>query len=161
MTVDKPRSGRPRSVRTKQLKKSVRERIKFNPKWSVQKIAKEYNISTRTMRRLLNHELGLKSYKFRKVQLLSDINKKRRLEKCRKLRNRFTGGRHLEILFTDEKLFSVECSSNRDNDRILSSYQKEISLVQRVVKRTQKPAIMVWAGITSTGRTPLYLLIKV
>ena len=81
--------------------------------------------------------------------------------KCRKLRNRFTGGRHLEILFTDEKLFSVECSSNRDNDRILSSYQKEISLVQRVVKRTQKPAIMVWAGITSTGRTPLYLLIKV
>ena len=46
------RSGRPRSVRTKQLKKSVRERIKFNPKWSVQKIAKEYNISTRTFRNL-------------------------------------------------------------------------------------------------------------
>ena len=107
MTVDKPRSGRPRSVRTKQLKKSVRERIKFNPKRCVQKMAKEYNISTRTMGRLLNHDLGLKSYKFRKVQLLSDINKKRRLEKCRKLRNRYKGGRHFEILFTDEVLNSV------------------------------------------------------
>ena len=158
-TSDRPRSGRPRSVRTPLLKKSVREKIRYNPKRSVQKMAKECNISTRTMGRLVHDDLGLKSYKFRKAQLLSDVNKKRRVEKCKKLRERFKDGRHLDILFTDEKLFSVECSFNRQNDRVLCSTSKGISPVARVVKRTQKPAsVMVWSGITATGRTPLVFI---
>ncbi|KAI6657092.1 CRE-PTR-16 protein [Oopsacas minuta] len=91
----------------------------------------------------------------RKAQLLSDVNKKRRVEKGKKIRERFRDSRHLDIFLTDEKLFSVECSLNRQNDRVLCSTSKGISPVARIVKRTQKPAsAMVWGGIKATGRTP-------
>ena len=112
-TSDRTRSGRTRSVRTPLLKKSVREKVRYNPKRRVQGMANECNNSTRTMGRLAHEHLGLKSYKFRKAQLLSDVNKKRRVDKCKKLRERYKGGRQLDIIFTDEKLFSVECSFNR------------------------------------------------
>ena len=112
-TSDRTRSGRTRSVRTPLLKKSVLEKRRYNPKRSVQGMANEYNNSTRTMGRLVHEHLGLKSYKFRKAQLLSNVKKKRRVDKCKKLRERYKGGRHLDIIFTYEKLFSVECSFNR------------------------------------------------
>ena len=76
---------------------------------------------------------------------LSEVNKKRRVEKCKKLRERFKYGRYLDILFTDEKLFSVECSFNRQNDRIICSTSKEISPVARVVKITQN-LLLSWSG---------------
>ena len=108
------------------------------------------------MGRLIRENLGLKSYKFRTGQLLSDVNKKRRAEKYKGLRKRFKNGRHLDILFTDEKLSTVECSFIRQNDRVLGSNSKGISREARVVKRTQKPAsVIVWGGITATGQTPL------
>ncbi|KAI6646074.1 CRE-PTR-16 protein [Oopsacas minuta] len=133
-TSDRPRSGRPRSIRTPLLKKPVREKVRYNPKRSVQKMANECNCSTRMMGRLVHDDLGLKSYQFRKAQLLSDVNKKRRIEKCKKLRERFRDGRHLDILFTDERLSTVECSFNRQNDRVLCSTSKGISPVARIVK---------------------------
>ena len=111
------------------------------------------------MGRLIKEDLRLKSYKFRTAQLLSDVNKKRRVEKYKKLQKRFKNGRHLDILFTDEKLFTVECSFNRQNDRVLGSNSEGICRAARVVKRTQKPAsVMVWDGITATGRTPLVFI---
>ena len=50
------------------------------------------------MARLVKDDLGLKSYKFLEVQLLAYVNKKRRVEKCKKLQGSFKGGRDLEIL---------------------------------------------------------------
>ena len=70
-TADTARSGRPRSVRTPLLKKSVREKIRYTPKRSVQKMARESCISPRAMGRSTKEDLGLKSYKFRTAQLLS------------------------------------------------------------------------------------------
>ena len=131
MTVDKPRSGRPRSVRTKQLKKSVRERIKFNPKRCVQKMAKEYNISTRTMGRLLNHDLGLKSYKFRKVQLLSYQPKARD-----------AGNSEIVSRVADTLKFFLQA---KHNDRILSSNKRD--LLYKGWLRELRNLLLSWSGL--------------
>ena len=74
--VDEPRSGQLRSVQIKQFKKSIRERIRFDTKRSIQKMAKESDISNRTVRRLVNDDLGLKLYKFQvtPIILFADIS---------------------------------------------------------------------------------------
>ena len=69
---------------------------------------------------------------------------------------RFTGGLHKQIVFSDEKLFTVEQSLNKQNDRILALSKDAVPQDTFRVFRTQKPmSVMVWAGVTSTGRTPL------
>ncbi|KAI6661404.1 hypothetical protein LOD99_13275 [Oopsacas minuta] len=108
------------------------------------------------MGRIVKEDLGLKCYKFREEQLLSEVNKRRKYEKCLILRKRFTGGTRQSIVFSDEKIFTVEKAYDRQNRRLLFPDQNYISSSIRTIKRTQKPAsVMVWGAITSDGRTPL------
>ena len=60
------------------------------------------------------------------------------------------------IIFSDEKLFTIEEATNKQNDRILAPTSSSITEKHLYVKRTQKPqSVMVWAGISAKGRTPL------
>ena len=67
-------------------------------------------------------------------------------------------GRHRSMLFTDEKLFTVEQHHNHHNDRQLLP----ASLKSRgSIARSHHPAsVMVWAGITYIGKTPLIFIEK-
>ena len=66
----------------------------------------------------------------------------------------------LPILFTDEKLFTIQSIHNAQNDRILAKNKKDVALEDRAVFRRQKPqSVMVWAGVTTDGRkTPLIFI---
>jgi hypothetical protein len=61
------------------------------------------------------------------------------------------------ILFTDEKLFTIQAVHNCQNDRILATNSGNIPIEQRAMFRRQKPqSVMVWAGVLSDGKkTPL------
>ncbi|KAI6650908.1 Carnitine O-palmitoyltransferase 1, liver isoform isoform X2 [Oopsacas minuta] len=73
----------------------------------------------------------------------------------------FTNGRHKQILFSDEKLFTVQQVLNKQNHRILATDKSTLPESTFRVSRTQKPAsVMVWAGVTATGRTPLIFIPK-
>lgn len=62
----------------------------------------------------------------------------------------FSLGRHAAVLFTDEKLFTIEQCLNRRNNQILARM-----LFQRpTMTRMGHPAPVVWAAIMSTGKTP-------
>ena len=50
---DRPRSGRPRTCRTKERIKRVREKIRRNPQRSATKLALKERIDDRSMRRIL------------------------------------------------------------------------------------------------------------
>src|SRR5690242_15587287 len=54
--------GRPRSVRTSQLIKVVRERVRRNPRVKERKMSRELQKSETTIRRVLKEDLGLKAY---------------------------------------------------------------------------------------------------
>ena len=68
--TDRPRSGRPHSSRTPNLIKSVKEKIRHNPRRSVRKMAKESKISPRTMHRICHDDLKMSPYKLQKRQLI-------------------------------------------------------------------------------------------
>ena len=153
---DRSRSGRPRSQRTPKLVKAVREKIRRNPKRSMRKLAKEYQTSPMTMHRLCRNDLGMYPFKLKKCQLLSEATRKKRLDRSKILLKRSRDGTLSNIIFSNEKLFTVEAAFNHQNDRILAQSAEAIPTNARKIRRTQKPAsLMVWAAVSSLGKSPL------
>ena len=120
-----------RSARTSEVKKIVRERIRRNPQRSMRGMAKDLLISPRTMRRVVKEDLGLKIFRPREVQLLSDVNRRRRLEKSLTLRERFSDGTHLNVVFSDEKIFTVEISNNPVVLSVVADFNSKNFLVRK------------------------------
>ena len=153
---DRKRSGRPCTARTAVNRQAVRSRVQRSNQWSTRKLANAIGISRRSVQRLLKNDLGTKPYKMQKAQLLTDKAKNTRVKRSRALLRRFAAGRHRRILFSDEKLFCTEIAHNHHNDRIWAA---EPPAQNGIVERSQKPkSLMVWAGITADGKTPLVFL---
>ena len=85
---DRKRSGRPASIRSPKLIKSVREKIRRNPKRSINKLAKEHKISRTSMQRICKKDLKLTPYKMRSQQNLSEKQKEKRLTRSANLLKR-------------------------------------------------------------------------
>ncbi|KAI6658279.1 Transposase [Oopsacas minuta] len=79
-------------------------------------MSREFCVNHETMRKLVVEDLGMKSYKRKNVHHLNDSIRRKRLERCIQLKARFAPGTEDQILFSDEKLFTVEEASNRQND---------------------------------------------
>ena len=67
-----------------------------------------------------------------------------------------------QVLWTDEKLFTVQAVHNHQNDRIWLPDIHMVPVECRSSFRRQKPAsVMVWAGATSKGlKTPLIFIVR-
>ncbi len=153
---DRAGRGRKRTANTAVNRRKIRQRIQTNPRRSARKLAKDIGMRRESTRLILTNELKKKPYKMREAHLLTDAMKTMRLERCNILQARFSRGRHRSILFSDEKLFTIEQSHNNQNDRIWTS---ESPLESGIVSRSQKPkSVMVWAGITHNGKSPLIFI---
>lgn len=156
---DRPRSGRPRTVDTPAVRKVIRERIRRNPRRSMRKMAVEIGVDEKSVRNIVKGRLGLRPYKFQKSHWLTDKMKAVRLERCRMLLHRHGDLDFSTILFSDEKVFTVEQKFNSQNDRLLVPNISAANSAGRFVSRSSHPAaLMVWAGITSDGKTPLIFI---
>ena len=156
---DKPRSGRPRSARSRKNIKAIKERIQRDPRRSMRKMARDLKIDERSVRNIVKKDLKLKPIKFQSAHVLTDAMKKQRLEKCRSLLKRLRGGVHLNVLWSDEAPFSIEQEFNKQNDRILSPNVATANQQSRIVQKSSHPkSLMVWGGITADGKTPLFFV---
>ncbi|KAI1704469.1 winged helix-turn helix domain-containing protein [Ditylenchus destructor] len=155
---DRPRSGRPPDVRVQKAKKAIKAKLRRNPKRSMRMLAKEGEISNRTVRRLVNDELRNQSLKLQETTALTEEHKEERLKRCKRLLRRFTECRHREILFSDESYFLLQEGFNKQNTRIIAATREEANAYGRLVERSQFPkTLMVWGGICWNGKTPLVI----
>uniref|UniRef100_A0A7I5E7H4 DDE_3 domain-containing protein n=1 Tax=Haemonchus contortus TaxID=6289 RepID=A0A7I5E7H4_HAECO len=155
-----PKSGRPRTVNVPRIRKVIKKRISRNDEVSMNKIASDLHISRRSVQNIVKCELDFHSYRFFRGQMLSEAAKKNRLEKCQKLLA-VRAGRLSDIVWTDEKIFTVEVAHNSQNQRQLLPRAEKNSRKRRVKTRSLFPkSVMVWAGITSEGKTPLVFVDK-
>uniref|UniRef100_A0A8R1DYK9 Uncharacterized protein n=1 Tax=Caenorhabditis japonica TaxID=281687 RepID=A0A8R1DYK9_CAEJA len=92
----------------------------------------------RVIDRIVKNVLKIKSYRVRKIAILSNRNKHARLKKCKALLSGTRQGTHVTTAFTDEKLFNLEAESNPQNHCVLAHGPQE-----------------VFGGITFNGKTPL------
>ena len=69
-------------------------------------------------------------------------------------------GRRPIVGWSDEKIFTVQMSFNRQNDRIYACSLEDIPMSQRTIFRRQHPAqIMVWGMVCDDGRkSPLIVI---
>lgn len=111
---DRPRSGRPVTASTPENVEKIRNRIRRNPDRSMRKMAKSIRINEKSVRIIVKKRLKLLSYKQGNGHFISEEMKINRLKKCRKL---LRWGNFWSVLFTDEKIFTVERTRNCQNDR--------------------------------------------
>ena len=65
------------------------------------------------------------------------------------------------LIFSNEKLFTVEAAFNHKNDRVLSKSLQDIPSGLKKVRKTQKSTpVMVWAAASSEGKSPLIFVPK-
>ncbi len=157
---NRPKSGRPRTTRTPALIAATRSKIHRNRKRSIRKMAAKANMNPESMRKLVRDDLGMTPYRLQKRQALGAAQRKKRLARSKILAKVLSADTHPSIIWTDEKLFTVEAVHNTHNDRILAVDINSIPVGEKSVFRRQKPAsVMVWAGVSSCGRkTPLIFI---
>lgn len=78
----------------------LRSNVTGNPS---RKLASKLNISQTSAWRILRKDMELKPWKMQERQKLTDLQKRKRLELARHLKERFADGQHRKILFSDEK----------------------------------------------------------
>ena len=81
--------GRPRIVRTKGTITKVKNRLQQNKSISARKLAKEFNISRRSIQRILRNDLGLFAYKKIREPKLTDEHKDKRKKFANWIRTNF------------------------------------------------------------------------
>ncbi|CAD6195120.1 unnamed protein product [Caenorhabditis auriculariae] len=153
---DMQKRGRPATVTTPEAVKAVREKIRRTPERSVRKMAKKYEMSQGLMRTIVKDKLKMIPYRMQKGAFLNQKNKTLRMKKARKLLAGTQDGSHLTTLFTDEKIFTVEPNKYGQNHRIIATDYQSACEKGKILNKTSHPAsVMVFAGITADGKTPL------
>ena len=108
-----------RSVRTKGLIEKVKKRVNRNPTRSMRSMARGINISQTTIRRVVKEDLGLKALKMQHRHLTSAASKQRRLDRGKKMLEEMQGATDKVLVWSDEKIFTVEAVFNLQNDKSL------------------------------------------
>ena len=108
----KKKEGRPRSVNTRRIRSVIKKRITRNDGVSMNSIAQSLGIARRTVQTIVKDSLGLRSYRLGKGQFLSDAAKMKRWRNCKKLLQTLRVRRVSDILWSDEKIFTLEKAHN-------------------------------------------------
>ena len=103
------------------------------------------NISLKTMRIIIKTDL-----KLNKLHQLTDLQKKKRADRAQVLLNFMKDGTQKgDMVFSDEKLFTVEDKFDPQNDRVLAKKHDNIPEHLKTVYHRQKLAsVMVWAAVS-------------
>ena len=80
---------------------------------STRQLAKEINISRRSIQRILREDLGCKPYKKTKQPKLTNLQKNKRVKFANWVLNNYSKDK---CLFTDEKYFDLDGIYNSQND---------------------------------------------
>ncbi len=116
----RPSTGRPRSTQAKAIAKAIEANFKENTHNNIRKIARELNVDKSAVYRAMRKELGMKSRTMTKVQAFMANQRQKRQEMSRTLLSKFKKGDKKVLVFSDEKIFSVDAISNSRSTRYIA-----------------------------------------
>lgn len=145
-----------RTVRTPELIRKVKERLRRKPSQSARKLARNLQVSETSLRRVIREDLGMRAYHKTKIHGLTTAQKIKRYKRSGELLAWRDGD---DIVFSDEKLFVLEQPFNHQNDRVYSVSIHNISPEDRNIERYQNAsAVMVWGAICPRGKLKLVFI---
>ena len=137
--------------------KAVWERIRRNPLRKQKIMCRELNVSTRTMLQIIRDDLHMNACRRSAGHCLDARLKKIRHERAKWLLQWHAANGHENILFTEEKIFTVEEKFNKQCDKIYahsSAEDKESSggIIQRPLWYGGEYHTKGWLPSTSVER---------
>lgn len=144
-TMDKRKSGRPRSSRSDENVEMVNQSIRDNPDLSVRKRAHALNVPRSSLHRILRKDLKLHPYKIQLVQELKPQDAGQRLQFVNQVTARFATFNN--ILFSDEAHFHLNGHVNKQNCRYWSATNPK----HKHQKPLHSPKVTVWAAMSARG----------
>lgn len=144
---DSRRTGRPRTGRSAENIDAVRQSVEENPETSTRRRSSQLQLSDRTLRRILKHDLHLFPYKIQLVQKLNPEDFVLRLEYARAVLNLVDQNENFlsNLMMTDEAHFHLNGFVNKQNNRFWGS-QNPKNLHQKSLHAIR---VTVWCGITA------------
>ena len=120
----------------------------------MRKMAAELNVSPSTVQRIVKQDLKMKSRARVKVPLLTKTQREARIKRSKKLLNHLKhDAAGCTILFSDEKIFTVDSVSNWRNDRWIGGDPADTPEEYKYVNTTKHPAsVMVFGLVGSDGK---------
>lgn len=159
--AEKKKIGRPRTVNTRRNRAIIKKRITRNDGVSLNQMAKNLQISRSSLQTIVHNDLNLRSYRLYKGQFLTDQAKLNRKEKCKNLCDFFKVRRIEDVLWSDEKIFTIEVARNAQNNRQLLNPSLKNTRKRKIATKCLFPkCLMVWGGISAAGKTSLIFIDK-
>lgn len=158
--------GRPRTIRTEENIAVVSELIlsqEGKPKThrSTRQISRRTGISCSSVFDIIHKDLGLKCFKRRRAQRLTEANCETRMIRAQDLLN-FSASDVDFIFFTDEKVFTVEPPKNSQNDRLYApngTKKRDIDSDRLLRTRsTFTKSVMVSVAVSKLGFTDMFFV---
>lgn len=143
---DLPRSGRP-SVLDSSTRKAISRKLRRGNGVSQRSLAAQYSVDHRTIGKAAK-QLGLKPYHRRKQPMLTETQRKRRIDFALRHRDEDWDA----VLFEDEKTFEIGHHPNRKNDVVYAYHADEVPSVPSV---RHSAKLNVAAAVSSSGRSSL------
>ncbi|RCN29955.1 hypothetical protein ANCCAN_24282 [Ancylostoma caninum] len=150
----KPISGRKWTVNTQRMSGIIKKRIDRKDDLILNQMAKQLNISRKTLQMIVKNNLGLQSYCLLNGQVLTDQAKQNRKEKCKKLRELFMMRRIEDVLWSDEKFFTVEVGKKSQSHRQLLSPEPRTIAGEKLLQEVFFLKAQ-WFGAASVQRAKL------
>ena len=120
-------------------------------------MAKDFKSNTRTIKRILNEDLGKKCYRKFTVQKLKDYQKLTRKSCCIWIRKNINRDQLEKVMFTDEKIFINNGYFNPQNDVVWADSRSDANEAGGCYQTEKFPvSIMVGLGATWEGLTTAY-----
>ena len=149
--AQRPIPGRPKSTCTKANIEAVEAEIKKDPCVNIRKMSRTLNIDKTAISRIVKHDLGMKSRAVMKVQGLMAIQRERHLDRCRILLSKLKKGRDGKVLvFSDEKIFTVDTVSNSRTLRYIAKSPEDVPPSVKFTGRTKFPASAMMLGVVGS-----------
>eukprot|EP00096_Caligus_rogercresseyi_P000682 TRINITY_DN11174_c0_g1_i1.p1 TRINITY_DN11174_c0_g1~~TRINITY_DN11174_c0_g1_i1.p1 ORF type:complete len:211 (+),score=40.62 TRINITY_DN11174_c0_g1_i1:134-766(+) len=145
------RSTKPRSDRTKSPRflAGLNRSTKKNPGTPITKLAATKNMSIYTISKAVREDLGYKSFALSVRHLLTDKQKDARVARGKDMLNFIKSSSSPSLrFFSDEKLFNLDRTHNRQNTRWICQDPEDVPMV---FKSKNPASVMVLGVISSDG----------
>ncbi|CAM4847478.1 unnamed protein product [Rotaria magnacalcarata] len=158
----KKKSGRPKIGRTKRLINLVRKRLESSiDRKSIRTMAKDFNSTHETIRRVLTKDLGKKCYRKINVQKLKEDQKPIRKTCCIWIRKNINNEKLRRIMSSDEKIFTRNGYFNPKNDVVWADSRYDANEAGGYHETEKFPvSLRVALGATWNGLTEPYFFCR-
>jgi len=157
LRLQKP-PGRPRTVRTAALTRTIKKKSKRKKPVSIRKLGRETTTPKSTVHRVLKEDLKVKAFKKRKVPKLTPEQKTKRVHFARWVLRTLLSNERKRVVFSDEKYFDLDGMYNAQNDRVWAATREEADKQGGQFRKSKFPVkIMVYMAAAATGAVKLHI----